>query len=62
MMIMTPRKMAKPPQRGAVIHHHDQLITLVNFKIKNTMNNNPPKLTPLLVVLDCDIILFLNCL
>lgn len=26
---------------GAVIHHHDQFITCVNFNIKNTTNNKP---------------------
>ena len=29
------------PQSGAVIHHQDQSITLVNFKIKKITNNVP---------------------
>lgn len=30
-----------PPQSGAVTHHQDQSITLVNFKIKKITNNVP---------------------
>ena len=30
-----------PPQSGAVIHHQDQSITLVNFKIRKITNNVP---------------------
>ena len=29
------------PQSGAVTHHHDQSITLVNFKIRKITNNVP---------------------
>ena len=28
-----------PPQSGDVTHHHDQSITLVNFKIRKITNN-----------------------
>ena len=30
-----------PPQSGAVTHHQDQSITLVNFKIRKITNNVP---------------------
>lgn len=30
-----------PPQSGDVIHHQDQSITLVNFKIRKITNNVP---------------------
>ena len=30
-----------PPQSGAVIHHQDQSITLVNFNIRKITNNVP---------------------
>ena len=30
-----------PPQSGAVTHHQDQSITLVNFKIRKIINNVP---------------------
>jgi hypothetical protein len=47
---MPPNK-AKPPQRGAVTHHHDQLITLVNFNTRNVINKRPVKPTPPLVTI-----------
>ena len=33
-------------QRGAVIHHQLQLITFVNFNVRNTRNRSPVKLVP----------------
>ena len=42
---------------GAVIHHQDQLITLVNFRTGNVMNNKQKKpFPPTIVVFSFDII------
>ena len=41
------------PQRGAVTHHHDQSITFVNFRIRNTTNSIPVR--PTLQLLLCSI-------
>ena len=38
--------MADIPHKGAVTHHHDQLIAWVNFSTKNTRNNKPIKVIP----------------
>jgi hypothetical protein len=43
---------AIPPHNGAVIHHHDHVITLVSLRTRNTMNNNPKKVIPPLSVLE----------
>lgn len=40
---------ANPPHNGAVTHHHDQVITPVNFNTKNTMKSKPARLTLLLL-------------
>lgn len=37
--------MAKPPQKGAVTHHQDQLITLQSLSTTNATPNNP--ITPI---------------
>ena len=42
---------------GEVTHNQDQVITLVNFKIKNTKNNNMIKYTPLFTLI---ILVFIN--
>ena len=34
---------------GAVTHHQDHAITFVSLRIRNTMNNIPPKPIPLVV-------------
>lgn len=49
-------------QSGAVIHHQDQLITLVSFNTRNVMNNRPKKpFPPTIVVFSFDIsLLFLS--
>ena len=42
---------------GAVTHHQDQLITLVNFRTRNVMNNKPKKpFPPTIVVFSLDMI------
>ena len=42
----TPIIIALGIQRGAVIHHQLQLITFVNFNVRNTRNRSPVKLVP----------------
>lgn len=37
------RAMAIGPHNGAVIHHHDHVITPHSFKIKNTIKSNVVK-------------------
>ena len=37
---------AKPPHNGAVTHHHDQVITLHNFNVINTIASNPKNEIP----------------
>ena len=55
-------KRIRPPQRGAVIHHHDQSMTWVSFNTKNTMNNRPVKPIPELLDDDeLDMILIFVC-
>lgn len=41
---------ANPPHNGAVTHHHDQVITLHNFNVINTIASNPMNEIPLLDV------------
>lgn len=55
---MTNSTTANPigAQSGAVIHHHDQLITLVNFNTRKVMNNRPKNpFPPIIVVFSFDI-------
>ena len=37
---------ANPPHNGAVTHHHDQVITLHNFNVINTIASNPKNEIP----------------
>ena len=37
---------ANPPHNGAVTHHHDQVITLHNFNVINTIASNPKNEMP----------------
>ncbi len=45
-MIAIIIKIANPPHNGAVTHHQDQSITLVNFKVMNIKNIKPKKPIP----------------
>ena len=38
---------ANPPHKGAVTHHHDQLIIPINFNVIKIKNIKPKKPTPL---------------
>ena len=48
---------ANIPHNGAVIHHHDQVIILVNFKIENIMKSKNINIVTYNIPLD---ILFFN--
>jgi hypothetical protein len=45
------KPIATGPHSGAVIHHHDQAITPVSLRTRNTMNRTPTKPMPEVVEL-----------
>lgn len=45
-IIIIKSNIANPPHKGAVTHHQDQSITLVNFNVMNIKNIRPKKPIP----------------
>lgn len=56
-IIIIKSSITNPPHKGAVTHHQDQSITLVNLRVMNIKNIKPKKPTPPLEVFFSDIIL-----
>lgn len=49
---------SKPPQKGRVTYHHDQLITPDNFSTRKTIPTTEKRPRPEFEEFDCDIFVY----